>query len=153
MKSSSVVSCFCQITSLLHSLPFSRINKVELIWYMHFLLYLIAPREIEHEVNLWGYLIAFKLLLDWVTRIQTCRSLHNQLCFSDFWSTIGIIESKVRSLINAVDEMDNYGGESPTRCNNCVFYSQWLYSTCFGWQSHPSSGVQCCIWPQVSWLT
>ena len=27
------------------------------------------------------------------------------------------------------------------------FYSQWLYSTCFGWQSHPSSGVQCCIWP------
>ena len=47
-----------------------------------------------------------------------------------------------------------YSGEiSPTRCNNCVFYSQWLYSTCFGWQSHPSSGVQCCIWPQVSWLT
>ena len=31
---------------------------------------------------------------------------------------------------------------SPTRCNNCVFYSpQWLYSTCFGRQSHPSSGV------------
>ena len=26
-----------------------------------------------------------------------------------------------------------YIGEiSPTRCNNCVFYSQWLYSTCFG---------------------
>ena len=26
-----------------------------------------------------------------------------------------------------------YSGEiSPTRCNNCVFYSQWLYSTCFG---------------------
>ena len=41
-----------------------------------------------------------------------------------------------------------YSGEiSPTRCNNCVFYSQWLYSICFGWQSHPSSGVQCCIWP------
>ena len=33
------------------------------------------------------------------------------------------------------------------------FYSQWLYSTCFGWQSHPSWGAQCCIWPQVSWLT
>jgi hypothetical protein len=47
-----------------------------------------------------------------------------------------------------------YIGEiSPTRCDNCVFYSQWLYSTCFGWQSHPSSGVQCSIWPQVSWLT
>ena len=35
----------------------------------------------------------------------------------------------------------------PTRCNNCVYSSQWLYSTCFGWQSHPSSGLQCCIWP------
>ena len=47
-----------------------------------------------------------------------------------------------------------FNGEiSPTRCNNCVFHSHWLYSTCFGWQSHPSSGVQCCIWPQVSWLT
>ena len=34
----------------------------------------------------------------------------------------------------------------PTRCNNCVYSSQWLYSTCFGWQFHPSSGVQCCIW-------
>ena len=50
--------------------------------------------------------------------------------------------------------ISKYSGEmSPTRCNNCVFYSQWFYSTCFGWQSHPSSGVQCCIWPQVSWLT
>jgi len=47
-----------------------------------------------------------------------------------------------------------YIGEmSPTRCNNCVFYSQCLYSTSFGRQSHPSSGVQCCIWPQVCWLT
>ena len=36
---------------------------------------------------------------------------------------------------------------SPTRCNNCVYSSQLLYSTCFGWQFHPSSGVQCCIWP------
>jgi len=35
-----------------------------------------------------------------------------------------------------------YSGEiSPTRCINCVLYSQWLYSICFGWQSHPSSGV------------
>ena len=33
---------------------------------------------------------------------------------------------------------------NPTRCNNCVYSSQWLYSTCFGWQFHPSSGVQEC---------
>ena len=30
---------------------------------------------------------------------------------------------------------------NPTRCNNCVYSSQWLYSTCFRWQFHPSSGV------------
>ena len=42
------------------------------------------------------------------------------------------------------------GEISPTRCNNCVFYSQWLYSSCFGWQSHPSSGIQCCIWPYTA---
>ena len=30
---------------------------------------------------------------------------------------------------------------NPTRCNNFVYSSQWLYSTCFGWQFHPSSGV------------
>ena len=36
---------------------------------------------------------------------------------------------------------------NPTRCNNSVYSSQWLYSTCFGRQLHPSSGVQCCIWP------
>ena len=30
---------------------------------------------------------------------------------------------------------------NPTRCNNCVYSSQWLYFTCFGWQFHPSSGV------------
>ena len=54
------------------------------------------------------------------------------------------------NLIFVVPSIMLYSGEvSPTRCNNCVFYSQWLYSTCFGWQSHPSSGVQCCIWPQV----
>ena len=29
----------------------------------------------------------------------------------------------------------------PTRCNNCIYSSQWLYCTCFGWQFHPSSGV------------
>ena len=31
---------------------------------------------------------------------------------------------------------------NPTRCNNCVYSSQWLYSTYFGWHFHPSSGVR-----------
>ena len=38
-----------------------------------------------------------------------------------------------RHLIFVVPCIMLYSGEiSPTRCNNCVFYSQWLYSTCFG---------------------
>jgi len=125
MKSSSVVSCFCQITSLLHSLPFSRINKPELILNMHFLLYLIAPREIQHEVNLWGYPIAFKLHLDGVTRMWTRRSLYNQLCFSGFWSTSSIIESKIRWRINTVDDMDNC--RFRPSCHNKI--------TLFGWNT------------------
>ena len=36
---------------------------------------------------------------------------------------------------------DSSGEINPTRCNNCVYSSQWLYSTCFGWQFHPSSVV------------
>ena len=45
----------------------------------------------------------------------------------------------------------HYCGEiSPTRCNNCVFILRNGF-TCFGRQSHPSSGVQCCIWP-LQWL-
>ena len=48
-----------------------------------------------------------------------------------------VLVSKFRLL--GVDEFNIYGsvhhalyGEiSPTRCGNCVFYSQWLYSTCF----------------------
>jgi len=35
----------------------------------------------------------------------------------------------------------------PTRCNKCVYSSKCLYSTNFGWHFHPSSRVQCCIWP------
>ena len=36
---------------------------------------------------------------------------------------------------------------NPTRCNNCVYSSQCLYSTCFGWQFHPSSSS----WWWVEW--
>ena len=38
-----------------------------------------------------------------------------------------------RHLIFVVPCIMLYNGEiSLTRCNNCVFYSQWLYATCFG---------------------
>ena len=49
----------------------------------------------------------------------------------------------VMNLIFVVPSIMLYSSEiSPTRCNNCVFIlTQWLYSTCFGRQSHPSSRV------------
>ena len=40
---------------------------------------------------------------------------------------------------------------SPTRCKNCVFYSQWLYSTCFGRQSHPSYTAYTAYTALYSW--
>ena len=62
--------------------------------------------------------------------------------------TIGLLWSSTFFLIFVVPCIMLCSSEiSPTWCNNCVYSSQWLYSTCFGWQFHPSSGVQCCIWP------
>jgi hypothetical protein len=59
-----------------------------------------------------------------------------------------IAGSKCFNALGHLLKKDMYNSEIiPTRCNNCVYSSQWLYSTCFGRQSHPSSGVQCCIWP------
>ena len=45
--------------------------------------------------------------------------------------------------ISMTDELNIvvYSEINPTRCNTCVYCSQWLYSTCFGGQFHPSSGV------------
>ena len=36
----------------------------------------------------------------------------------------------------------------PTRCNNCVYSSQWLYSTCFGWQGRVTPPEHVAVWPQ-----
>ena len=62
---------------------------------------------------------------------------HNKI----FWEYIkGNVDGSFLTFV--VPSIMFYSGEiSPTRCNNCVFYSQWLYPTCVGWQSHPSSGV------------
>ena len=94
------------------------------------------PVTIYHKFSL--------LFYDWQSRLIVSGENHNRTS----WYCLKL------NLIFVVPCIMLYIGEiSPTRCNNCVFYSQWLYATGFGWQSHPSSGVQCCIWPQVSWLT
>ena len=49
------------------------------------------------------------------------------------WNTL--ILNYCRNLIFVVPCIMLNSEIIPTRCNNCVYSSQWLYSTCFGWQS------------------
>ena len=71
-------------------------------------------------------------------RALTSRTLMLGLRSVTWWKPIVGKEEKVSSqdVLNASNSEIN-----PTRCNNCVYSSQWLYSTCFRWQFHPSSGV------------
>ena len=69
----------------------------------------------------------------------------NHDCVSPIQVTFENLIEKVRYLIFVVQCIMLNSEIIPTRCNNCVYSSQWLYSTCFGLQFHPSSGVQCCI--------
>ena len=69
-----------------------------------------------------NYSKIIELLKTFKTKIiaPPCFGLHKQSSGSSY-------------LIFVVPCITLYSGEiSPTRCNNCVFYSQWLYSTCFG---------------------
>ena len=69
--------------------------------------------------------------------VETCRYMRN-------WRQINsCVWLKLYILINGeISLWLTYGSEIiPTRCNNCVYSSQWLHSTCFGRQFHPSSGV------------
>ena len=43
-----------------------------------------------------------------------------------------VIQGTLTKLLTNCNTLLFSGEISPTRCNNCVFYSQWLYSTCFG---------------------
>ena len=86
------------------------------------------------------------------------RENHTLLrCINEFLSVLstfcticikrGIRDIHIMTLIFVVPCIMLNSEMIPTRCNNCVYSSQWLYSKCFGWQFYPSSGVQCCIWP------
>ena len=59
--------------------------------------------------------------------------LHPSTSISPFQHHSTKATNTLINLIFVVPCIMLYIGEiSPTRCNNCVFYSQWLYSTCFG---------------------
>ena len=62
-------------------------------------------------------------------------------CFKIFTALLTLMRvSKEPNFYTCLIE-DDSREINPTRCNNCVYSSQCLYSTCFGWQFHPSSGV------------
>jgi hypothetical protein len=64
-------------------------------------------------------------------RVTAGRFKRNLNFLHEFSKNLQI--SNFVNLIFVVPCIMRYSGEiSPTRCNNCVFYSQWLYSTCFG---------------------
>ena len=161
---------FCSLCHIFHLLeqallyrPYTLVSSLNSLWFYFnfFALYIPLKGDLHRAFNSEG----------WYTTISISnRTLKLQRIFIIFMYIIlpslqNILEILtqifmelsgllIQNLIFVVPCIMLYIGEiSPTRCNNCVFYSQWLYSTCFGWQSHPSSGVQCCIWPQVSWLT
>ena len=46
------------------------------------------------------------------------------------WNDFYVPYSGLETMLHR--EKSSAGEISPTRCNNCVFYSQWLFSTCFG---------------------
>ena len=45
-----------------------------------------------------------------------------------------IRHSFLSGILYLFDRTSLYSEINPTRCNNCVYSSKWLYSTCFGWQ-------------------
>ena len=61
-----------------------------------------------------------------------CRYLEFRRVFLDGFQASFTIHNSL-NLIFVVPCIMLYSGEiSSTRCNKCVFYSQWLYSTYFG---------------------
>ena len=76
---------------------------------------------------------------DWINRpLKQCHML-NLSCYTNVHTEI--VKGDVPILIFVVPCIMLNSEINPTRCNNCVYSSQWLYSTCLGRQFHPSSGV------------
>ena len=62
--------------------------------------------------------------------VPTVTVIHSSVLAAEHTDKHGL---PVMHLVFVVPCIMLYSGEiSPIRCNNCVFYSQWLYSTCFG---------------------
>ena len=75
-----------------------------------------------------GTHLSWTIIIQCITNISVLFNHNNKALINNYlWKTARLYFAS--------------GEINPTRCNNCVYSSQWLYSTCFGWQLHPSSGV------------
>ena len=61
---------------------------------------------------------------------QCCGSANADFCILRIWRLFFFF-SGVKN-VRDVKLDHSYSEIIPTRCNNCVYSSQWLYSTCFG---------------------
>ena len=71
-----------------------------------------------------------KIMVASVARVD-CVSTAYQFCFAAMVVRLSVVRNW-RFLIFVVPCIMLNSEINPTRCDNCVYSSQWLYSTCFG---------------------
>ena len=119
---------------------------------------LLSMTSVSIIVQCWYCQLCISRTADWLDFLQLQLEVQNQQggqmrgSALSVWRILWHVKWLVRKiqffyLIFVVPCIMINSEINPTRCNNCVYSSQWLYFTCFGSQFHPSSGVQCCIWP------
>jgi len=100
----------------------------------------IGPKRMRPETSCWKCVVVFTHpclleceLPDWLLYTNQSKVRTEGQQIECFCARAEFNTSAFRTTASHRNIHVRYIGEiSPTRCNNCVFYSQWLYCTCFG---------------------
>ena len=76
--------------------------------------------------------------------------VHFELNFGIRRKLLTILWKHINNLIFVVPCIMLNSEINPTRCNNCVYSSQWLYSTCFGWHIQHIQHIYSWWWVELS---
>ena len=91
----------------------------------------LSPLSLENKIII--YKIVLKLVWTYGTELWGCASNSNIEIIQRYQSKIlRILTNAPWYLIFVVPCIMLNSEIIPTRCNNCVYSSQWLYCTCFG---------------------